>query len=58
MTFRYLGKMKESKEIMNEWAGAIENYRVSEKNGKTKLNVEIDITDKQKGFFQEISQKH
>ena len=53
MTFRYLGEMKEGKEIVNEWAGAIEDYRVSEKNGKTELNIEMDVTEEYEGFFED-----
>jgi uncharacterized protein YndB with AHSA1/START domain len=57
MTFRYLGEMKNGEEIINEWAGALEDYRVSEKNGSSELKVAMDVTDEYEGFFNETFTK-
>ena len=57
MTFKYLGEMKEGKEIVNEWAGAMEDYRISEKNGKTELNVSMDTKEEYVGFFEDTFTK-
>lgn len=35
----------ESEEVKS-WAGAKENYRLSDEDGKTKLKVELDIDEK------------
>ena len=57
MTFKYLGEMKDGEEIVNEWAGALEDYRVSEKNGGTELKVSMDVTSEYEGFFNETFTK-
>ena len=33
------------------WAGAKENYRLTDNNGKTKLAVDMDSTDEFKDYF-------
>jgi Activator of Hsp90 ATPase homolog 1-like protein len=57
MTFKYLGEMKNGEEIVNEWTGALEDYRISEKNGGTELKVIMDVTDEFEGFFNETFNK-
>lgn len=50
MSFRHLGAMKEGKEQpeteeTKKWIGAMENYTLSGKDGKTELSVSVDIVD-------------
>ncbi len=52
MTFEHLGSIMDGKEIPSEWAGAIEEYILNEKNGKTILNVSVDIVEKYEDYFQ------
>lgn len=56
MSFEHLGVVKkgiedtESDEVKG-WAGAMENYRLIDENGKTKLAVDMDSTDEFKEYF-------
>lgn len=50
MSFRHLGAMKEGKEQpetdeTKKWVGAMENYTLSDKDGKTELSVSVDIVE-------------
>lgn len=56
MSFEHLGVVKNGvedteSESVKEWAGARENYTLSDENGKTKLVVDMDSTDEFKDFF-------
>jgi hypothetical protein len=56
MTFRHLGTVLKGKEQSkteegDEWEGAKESYFLSEKNGVTELNVEVDVTNKYQDYF-------
>ena len=56
MSFEHLGVVKNGvedteSESVKEWAGARENYRLTEENGKTKLVVDMDSTDEFKDYF-------
>jgi uncharacterized protein YndB with AHSA1/START domain len=56
MSFEHLGVVKNGiedteSENVKEWAGAKENYRLIEENGKTKLVVDMDSTDEFKDYF-------
>lgn len=56
MSFKHLGVVKEGKEQpateeTKSWAGAMENYMLSEEDGKTRLVVEMDITDDFADYF-------
>ena len=56
MSFEHLGVVKNGvedteSESVKEWAGARENYRLTEENGKTKLVVDMDSTDEYKDYF-------
>jgi len=56
MSFKHLGEMKAGVEDVSgrpDWYGSLENYRLKEVNGKTTLEVEMDITDEYKDFFME-----
>jgi hypothetical protein len=56
MSFEHLGVVKngiedtESDEV-KAWAGATENYTLSQTNGTTTLSVEMDSTDEFKEYF-------
>lgn len=56
MSFEHLGVVKKGvedteSEDVKSWAGAKENYTLTEENGKTKLLVEMDSTDDFKDYF-------
>lgn len=55
--FKHLGEIKNGEEIHNEWAGAKEKYFLSEINGTTTLNVEMDIKEEFKDYFNEAFPK-
>jgi Activator of Hsp90 ATPase homolog 1-like protein len=42
MTFRHLGEVKNGVEETKDWGEAKESYHLSERNGITELNVEMD----------------
>jgi hypothetical protein len=57
MSFKHLGMVKDGVEDMeNEetkrWSGAMENYTLSTINGKTQVQVDIDITDDFVDYFE------
>jgi uncharacterized protein YndB with AHSA1/START domain len=50
MSFKHLGIVKEGKEQPEDsatkaWAGAKENYTLTDKEGTTELKVEVDVTE-------------
>jgi len=47
------GKEDTSSPAVKEWAGAQENYTFEERNGTTRLLVELDLEDKYKEMFQD-----
>ena len=56
MSFEHIGVVKDGKEdteseSVKAWAGAHENYTLTEENGKTKLIVDMDSTDEFKDYF-------
>jgi uncharacterized protein YndB with AHSA1/START domain len=56
MSFKHLGMMKDGVEDTDSdevkvWAGAMENYWLSESGGKTELKVEMDTASDFKDFF-------
>ena len=52
MSFEHMGVIKDGKkEPAPEWAGAQENYTLVSKNGRTELNVEIDIDGDMAAYF-------
>ncbi len=56
MTFRHLGTVLKGKEQpeskeSEEWEGAKESYFLSEKDGITELNVEVDVTNQYQDYF-------
>lgn len=56
MSFEHLGVVKHGvedteSESVKGWAGAKENYTLTEENGKTKLVVDLESTDEFKDYF-------
>ncbi len=56
MSFKHIGEMKDgvedtSSEKIKEWAGSMENYTLTEEDGKTTLDVDMGITEAYKEFF-------
>jgi len=56
MSFEHLGVVKDGIEdtesdSAKSWAGARENYRLTDNNGKTKLAIDMDSTDEFKDYF-------
>lgn len=56
MSFEHLGVVKggvedTESESVKEWAGARENYTLTEENGRTKLVVDLESTDEFKDYF-------
>lgn len=62
MSFRHLGVVKngeeqpETEETKN-WAGAMENYTLDEKDGYTELIVDMDITEDHEQYFKDAFPK-
>ena len=58
MSFRHEGEMKDGVELPLDdksrmWAGATENYTLSEEDGKTELIVDMDIVESHEAYFDE-----
>lgn len=56
MSIKHLGTVHDGVEDLDSeetkaWAGALENYTLTSKDGKTELTVDIDITDDYKDYF-------
>ena len=56
MSFKHLGVVKDGiedtkSETVQGWAGARENYTLTDENGKTKLIVDMDSTEEFKDYF-------
>ena len=59
MSFKHLGEVKDgledrSSDKIKEWAGAMENYTLKEKDGVTELAVNMDTADKFKDMFMKM----
>lgn len=62
MSFRHLGNYIDGKEDLHseevkKWAGATENYTLTEANGSTELAVDMDMTDEHAAMFTNIMPK-
>lgn len=57
MNFKHLGMIDKNgnedleSEKVKSWAGAMEKYRLEEKNGETRLTVNMDLEDEYKDYF-------
>ncbi|RZJ67469.1 MAG: SRPBCC domain-containing protein [Flavobacterium sp.] len=57
MAFRHIGEIMDGKEDtesdkVREWAGSIEDYTLTELNGKTNIEVSMDIEGEYAEFFE------
>jgi uncharacterized protein YndB with AHSA1/START domain len=62
MSFQHLGELKDGKEQpanekMQEWAGMYENYRLTETDGQTQLDVDMDMNEDYEEFFNGVFPK-
>ncbi len=58
MTFKHQGEIKEGKDMEGgEWTGALESYFLSEENGQTVLNTELQTTADFQQYFKDIFPK-
>jgi len=56
MSIKHLGEVKNgiedtASEKVKQWTGAMENYTLKQVNGKTELNVDMDIAEEYKDYF-------
>ena len=51
MSFQHLGEIKNNVEVAKEWAGATENYTLSDQVGGTLLLVEMDTLPEFEAYF-------
>lgn len=54
MKFQHLGEIKNGIKEPKDWAGATEDYTLTENNGITDLKVEMDMTDEFVDYFNNI----
>lgn len=57
MSFKHLGEIKDGIESESYWAGAMEEYFLTEKNGLTQLTIKMDISPEFEDFFSETFPK-
>jgi uncharacterized protein YndB with AHSA1/START domain len=57
MSFQHHGEIKRGVEESQEWAGAMEQYYLTEINGTTELRVTMDITEDFQSYFNETFPK-
>ena len=57
MSFQHHGEIKEGVEEGKEWAGAMEQYYLTETNGTTELKVTMDVTEEFQSYFNETLPK-
>lgn len=55
MSFEHLGELKNGHKEDQQWAGAMENYSLSEENGATTLSVDLDVASEEfEKYFSEL----
>jgi len=57
MTFKHLGEITNGVEKESEWSGAMENYVLTEKDGVTELNADMDASEEYQQFFEDTFPK-
>lgn len=57
MSFKHLGEIKNGVETSVDWAGAMENYFLTESNGFTELKINMDMNDEFASYFSETFPK-
>lgn len=54
MSVKHIGEIKDGKEELHNWGESLENYTLDEKDGKTELLIDMDITEKWLDYFQKV----
>jgi uncharacterized protein YndB with AHSA1/START domain len=54
ISIEYIGEVKDGKEEVTDWAGALENYTFKQIEGKTELLIDLDINEEFKELFQDM----
>ena len=62
MSFKHLGVVKNFEELPKDeetlkWSGSMENYRLTETDGETELQVELDASKEHQDYFKETFPK-
>jgi uncharacterized protein YndB with AHSA1/START domain len=57
LSIEHVGIVEKGKETLSgkkvtEWAGALENYTFTEKNGTTLLEIDVDVNEKYRSYFE------
>lgn len=57
MSFKHLGEIRDGVETTSDWAGAMENYFLSESNGVTELKMDMEMSEEFEKYFIETFPK-
>jgi len=52
MSIKHIGEIKDGKETLHDWGESLENYTLSEKDGKTELLIDMEITKEWLDYFE------
>ncbi|MGN7986835.1 SRPBCC domain-containing protein [Pedobacter sp. 22226] len=53
MSVKHIGQIMDGKETLHDWGESFENYTLNEKDGKTELLIDMDITKEWLDYFKE-----
>ena len=51
MSIKHIGEIKDGKETLHNWGESLENYTLTEKDGKTELLIDMGITEEWLDYF-------
>lgn len=57
MVFKHLGEIKDGKETISDWAGALESYELKNSGDVTELIVELDSNEEFETYFKDTFPK-
>ncbi|MBO9673668.1 MAG: SRPBCC domain-containing protein [Sphingobacteriaceae bacterium] len=52
LSIKHIGEIKDGKETLHDWGESLENYTLEDKDGKTELTIDMDITEDWKAYFE------
>ncbi|WP_293312069.1 SRPBCC family protein [Pedobacter sp. UBA5917] len=52
MSIKHVGEIKDGREELQDWGESLENYTLSEKDGKTELLIDMGITKEWLDYFE------
>ncbi len=52
MSIKHIGQIMDGKETLHDWGESLENYTLNEKDGKTDLLIDMDITEEWLDYFE------